>query len=236
MDPEERALAEAKSALGRGGSPHDVIEPVYGLTRMHVAARNGHVRLLRYLIDRGGDVEIPNTGGRGVGGETPLHWASTGDVVDLLLGNGADPVALGPAGQEPLASMALRNRQSAVIRMVAHGTDVDAQDSVFGNSVVITACSGLTVEYGDPALDRYEDRMAIIEHLVLHGANVNAQNHDAATALHVAAQYDARFVALLLRLGANPTVKDKNGKLPIDLSRESRLAEAVKLLEGAMKR
>jgi hypothetical protein len=55
-NPADLALAEAKRALARGGSPADVIEPTYGLTRMHVAARDGHVKLLRFLVDQGGDV------------------------------------------------------------------------------------------------------------------------------------------------------------------------------------
>src|SRR5258708_3919425 len=77
-DPEDLALAETKRALSRGVLPEEVIEPTYGLTRIHVAARNGHEKVLRYLIEHGGDVDVHNTGGLGVGGETPLHWASTG--------------------------------------------------------------------------------------------------------------------------------------------------------------
>jgi ankyrin repeat protein len=235
---EENALTEAKSALTRGGSPHDIVEPEYGLTRIHVAARSGHVKLLKYLIDQGGNVDVENTGGAGTGGETPLHWASTAEVVDLLLAEGADPNRLGAAGQPPLASMALRNRLSALDQLIKHGADVNARDThpFFGLSVLHWACTGLVADYGEPALNRYKDRIAIIEHLVAHGAKVNAQDNNGETPLHIAAKYNAQFVALLLRLGAKPSVKDKKGKLPIDWSKELGQDESIALLEKVSKR
>jgi len=232
-DPEERVLIETKIALGHGKSPEDVIESTYGLTRMHVAARAGHEKTLHYLIEQGGNVNVPDQNG----GETPLHWASTGAVVDLLIAKGARKDSRGASGQLPLASMALRNRPSAVTRMIAHGADVNARDTLFGNPIVMWACIGLVyVNLDDPASNRYEDRMAIIEQLVAHGADINAQCNDGETALHVASKYQAPFVALLLRLGADPAIKDRDGKLPIDWSRENGLDEATLLLDKANKR
>src|SRR5262249_47509576 len=64
-NPEERALAQAKAALANGGSPHDVVELTNGLTRMHVAARDGYAKVLGFLIDRGGDVSVHDGSGKG---------------------------------------------------------------------------------------------------------------------------------------------------------------------------
>jgi hypothetical protein len=82
------ALAEAKRALARGGSPAEVIEPTYGLTRMHVEARDGNVKLLRFLIDRGGDVNI--------------CAKFNPRFVALLLRLGADPSVKGNRGKLPI--------------------------------------------------------------------------------------------------------------------------------------
>jgi ankyrin repeat protein len=228
---EELALREVTAALSRGGSPHDVVESVYGLTRMHVAARSGHTKVLSFLIEKGGNVNVPNEGGRGAGGESPLHWASTAEVVDLLIAKGADPASPGAAGQTPLASAASRNRPAAVKALVRHGADVNARDPLFGASVLMSACTGLVVDYGDPALNRYDDRIAIIEFLVSKGAEVNAQRDDGETALHIVAKYEARFVELLLKLGADPSIKDDKGKKPIDWSRELHQDKITAILE-----
>jgi ankyrin repeat protein len=232
---EDTALIEVKTALDRGGSPHDVVESLYGLTRVHVAARKGQRKVLDYLLQHGGDVNVEHQGGRGAGGETPLHWASTGEVVDLLMAHGADLTSLGPAGQSPLASAAFRNRPAAVKALIRWGSDVYARDTLFGNSVVMWACLGLTVDYGDPALNRYEGRLAIIEYLVSKGADVNARDNNGETALHIAARYHPRFVELLLRLSADATVRDKQGRLPIDLSRELGQDDITAIFEKAAK-
>jgi len=230
---EDRALEEVQAAIARGGSARDVVEDLYGLTRMHLAARNGHVRVLSFLIEHGGDVNIPNEGGRGTGGESPLHWASTAEVVDLLIANGADANSLGAAGQTPLASAAFRNRPAAVRALVRHGADVNARSLLFDATVLMSACTGLVIDYGDPALNRYEDRIAIIEFLVSKGADVNAQDEGGETALHCAAKYQARFVELLLRLGADPNIKDGKGRRPIDWSRQLHHDEITTILEKA---
>jgi ankyrin repeat protein len=155
--------------------------------------------------------------------------------VDLLIAKGADLASPGEAGQSALASAACRNRPLAVKALVRHGSDVNARDS-FGASVVISACTGLCVDYGEPSLNRYEDRLAIIEYLVSNGANLDVQAVDGETALLIAAKYDVRFVELLLRLGANPRIRDKRGKLPIDVSREFGQEKATAILQAVSKR
>lgn len=232
QDAEGVALAEAQAAIEAGGSPHDIVDNEYGLTRMHVAARAGHAGVLKYLIEAGGEVDVPSEGGAGAAGESPLHWSATGEIVDLLMMHGANLDIRGATGLSPLIAAALRNRPSAVEALVKHGADVNDRGGRYDTPVVMWACTGLAVDYGDPALNRREDRAMIVEFLVSKGADVNATDNGEETALHIAAKYDARFVELLLRLGADRRMEDAAGKTPADWSRELGMNDALALLEG----
>lgn len=66
-------------------------------TPLHLAAMGGKVALARMLIDGGAD---PNAGNRT--GQTPLHWAGSGEMVEFLVSKGADPNAKDNEGLAPL--------------------------------------------------------------------------------------------------------------------------------------
>ena len=61
---------------------HDVLSDA-----MYAAARNGHTRVVEYLLDHGAAIDA-----KGVFGATALHWAAINghrDVVELLVARGA---------------------------------------------------------------------------------------------------------------------------------------------------
>ena len=62
------------------------------------------------------------------------------------------------------------------------------------------------------------------ERMLRHGANVNFQNSKGLTALHLVLKKnsDRRHVEMLLRHSADPTIKAKDGKSPLDLVRNRR--------------
>ncbi|KAL8714062.1 MAG: hypothetical protein Q9225_006637 [Loekoesia sp. 1 TL-2023] len=72
-----------------------------GTTLLHLAAATGNLRLIRLLIQEGGDVNAQDEDG-----ETPLHWAMTREgnyeVARLLIQNGADLANRTVDGSTPL--------------------------------------------------------------------------------------------------------------------------------------
>ena len=62
------------------------------------------------------------------------------------------------------------------------------------------------------------------QRMLRHGANVNFQNSKGLTALHLVLKKksDRRHVEMLLRHGADPAIKARNGQSPLDLVRNRR--------------
>ena len=113
-----------------------------GMTALHWAARNGDPILARTLLEAGADVGA----GTRIGRYTPLHvaaQAAAGEVVEMLLGAGADaeaPIEVGGAAR-PLHLAAASGSELAVAALVAAGADVNATEESWGQTPLIFAAS-----------------------------------------------------------------------------------------------
>ncbi len=66
--------------------------------------------------------------------------------------------------------------------------------------------------------------LAEVQALLAHGAKVNVRTKHGATPLHGAARKaDPAVLALLLDHGTDAKLRDKDGKLPVDLAEQNRL-------------
>ena len=113
-----------------------------GMTALHWAARNRDADLARTLLEAGADVGA----GTRIGHYTPLHLASeagSGEVVGVLLGAGADPMAriVGAGSPTPLHFAAAAGSERAVEALVAAGADVNAAEQAWGQTPLIFAAS-----------------------------------------------------------------------------------------------
>ncbi len=113
-----------------------------GMTALHWAARNRDADLARTLLEAGADVGA----GTRIGHYTPLHLASeagSAEVVDVLLGAGADPMAriVGAGSPTPLHFAAAAGSERAVEALVAAGADVNAAEQAWGQTPLIFAAS-----------------------------------------------------------------------------------------------
>jgi len=81
------------------------------------------------------------------------------------------------------------------------------------------------------AVSKFPDHAGVIQLLLEHGADVNAQAKDGSTPLHEASRFGtAKTARLLLEHGASVEVKDAQGRTPIQVASTSRNAEVMELL------
>jgi ankyrin repeat protein len=127
-----------------------------------------------------------------------------------------------PAPQETLWDAAMAGDTTAMAGALAHGASIDSLD-VRHNP------------HGRRALNwsAWFDRGPAIEFLVRHGAGVNLANRTGFTPLHHAAEHgSAEAASTLLRLGADPELRNSRGERPVDVARMHRREGLVLLLEA----
>ena len=103
----------------------------HGHTALHYASRNGHVGVMRTLIEAGAEV---NSAGASATLMSPIHWAcSTGMVraVHLLLTYDADLERVDCNGATPLIMACQNGHASLAIFLVKKGADVNRRDKVW---------------------------------------------------------------------------------------------------------
>src|SRR5438477_4002283 len=88
---------------------------------VHAAARLGMMARLRELISA--DPGLVNA--RGGDGQTPLHFASTVEVAEYLLGHGADIDARDVDHESTPAQYMVRDRQDVLRCLIRHGCRTD---------------------------------------------------------------------------------------------------------------
>jgi ankyrin repeat protein len=195
-------------------------------------------------INRGG---LPDRGRRAaaVGGMTPLLYAARdGRAAEaaLLLAAGADVELAEANGMRPLL-MALLNNQLAVAELLlGAGADVNADD-FWGRTPLFAAVEYRNLDMNnrdeDSPTTNYVDReplLKMIEKLVAHGANVNAQTREVPPSrrwlyslgdvswvdftgqtpfLRAALSGDVTVMRLLLEHGADPNLATQAGTTPL---------------------
>lgn len=139
----------------------------------------------------------------------------------MLLTEGADPNWRNVEGWTPLIIAAAQGHLEVVIVLLEAKADPNARNS-YGRTPLMYASS-----YG---------RDAIVEKLLAAGADLNIAPTDQTgwTAIVAAAAGGhASTVELLLRHGADPTIKTKNGQTALDLARTQGHVRVVQVLQAA---
>ena len=200
-------LAEVTHLLGLGNVNINWInEGAQGETPLIVATRNGHIPVVRALLDAGADVNYRDI--RDNGDPTAIYWAAFKnniEMINLLLERGADPNIAGRGGATPLKiAKSKGNTQAMVVLLDALGdyNQTDAQ----GKTLLHWASS--------------TGKIPLINFLIMKGANINPKDNRGDTPISVAKnedvrkllqeEYDKRNKTILMRKIYN-TPQDKGG-------------------------
>lgn len=225
-----------------------------GETALHFAAKFGKVDTARMLIKHDADPRALNAAG-----QSPLYHAitSTGEenleLVQLLLGAGADPNQKDQASQTPV-SLAMKHQRNKIVKLLLEHDavlEVGNASEAFRSAV---RCGQLAVVEAlvkshlkvNEALDDGQTplhvavgykKLDIAEYLVEQKADVNAVTEDDSgrSVLQAAVGVGGRLdiVALLLDRGAEPNFIDKHGASVLHTAAGSGSAEVVSTLVNA---
>jgi cytohesin len=162
------------------------------------AAKAGNIEAVKQHLATGADVNAKGNGER-----TPLHYAATKEITELLIANGADVNAKDNLEFTPLHLAAEDGHKETAESLIAAGADVNAKN-VLGGTPLLHLAAG----HGQPE---------IVKLLTAKGADVNARNSIGGTPLHYTALRGRKEIAeLLIAKGADVNAKDEEGETPLD--------------------
>jgi ankyrin repeat protein len=194
--------------------------------------------------------------GQDLQGETPLHHALVmryHDMVDYLIGHGADVNGRDRDGWTPIMTAAWADDAASVKVLASHGADpnaVSAQNltplgiaSQYGKNAAALALINAGADPGKPVGEGgYTPLMLataghapdLVQALIQKGADVNARNSGGVTALMIAAANgQADMVTLLVHAGANVKAQTERGDTALSIAQAKGHDAVVKLLSGA---
>ena len=208
---------EMVDLLLQRGAPLDARD-LDGATALYVAAERGQNAVVQRLIDKGADTNL-----RGRSGTSPLAaaaFAGRNQVVKMLLAHGADGRAADDTGKPPIVYAAASGSLDIVKQLLALNIDVNAR---YANDLTLLMWAS-----GPDESVAEAQALEVVSWLVDAGAHVDDRDDRGRTALMTAAEGNhADIVQLLLKHGADPSLRDKAGKRAADLTRLTALRETL---------
>ena len=154
---------------------------------IHLAAKAGHIEAVKKHLDMGTDVNEKDDLQM-----TPLLYADTKEIAELLIAKGADVDGMGVQGMTPLNMAASAGHAGIAELLISKGANVNAKDEDGWTPLLFAAFQG---------------HKEFAELLISKGADVNAKNDDGETPLDRAVEFNHPEIAALLRKHGGKTSK-----------------------------
>ncbi|MGL4652687.1 ankyrin repeat domain-containing protein [Cetobacterium sp.] len=205
---------KTRKFLQNGFNPNYVFVKFKFTIPLIFASQNGHIEIVKLLLEYGADTNIQTDTGA-----TALGFASQNghiEIVKLLLEYGADTNIQTDTGATALG-FALQNGHIEIVKLLLE----------YGAQTNIQANGGVTALICASTMRQIETVKLLLE----HGANVNIQTNGGVTALGSASQNGhIEIVKLLLEHGANVNIQANDGVTALGSASQNGHIKIVKLL------
>ena len=203
-------------------------------TPLHLASREGHAEVARFLVDHGADMTAQDKQK-----SSPLHLASERghiEIAQFLVERGADMTARDKHGATPLHLALGWDHTELAQFLIERGVDATARNND-GLTPLHQVSAGGHVKLVQPLIERGADvtaqdrdgmtplhralipgHMGIAQLLVERGSDATARSKDGLTVLHWALGSPGvtlEFTLFLVEHGANVTAQDRDGSTPL---------------------
>jgi ankyrin repeat protein len=220
VDAKPEALNHAKDRveqMERETLPPNLPSIVWrAVSLVWLATQNGHLDIVKALIEAGDDVNYENPDGF----TTPLHLAVKNnhlDIILVLLDSGADAKKADSEGATPL-HYAVDYAQDLVRMLIDAGADVNQENNDKVTPLYLAA----------------KNNPSIIPVLLDAGADVNYEANEGFTPLDVAVEEGKLdLVKLLIAAGADVNHETNEGFTPLYVAVEKGQVDLVKILMAA---
>ena len=188
---------------------------------LHIAAKNGHTQLCKFLIQNGFSVHARDKFLR-----TPLHLAcqfGRETVADELIKAKSDIFARDSIGRTALHYAACSDSENLITLLLGINPDlVNARDTYGRTPLHYAVWNGTSKQ------------KEITRKLLMANAEVDAEDEEGMTALHFAADAGkGKVIPILLEFGANPFKKDgRTNRTAIELACNDRIREMIIVYSG----
>lgn len=197
-----------------------------GYAPLHNAARNRNSPLVELLVKNKADVDE-----RDEDGFTPLILAVSRNhvpTIEMLARLGADLDLPTSNGITPLGIALSDGHYYAAKALIDLGAKVDMPSGKEAVTPLMVVATQITAQTRAAHITQGPSPIELAQHLIDKGANVNAASKDGVTPLMIAAGHNnVPMIGVLLRAGADPSLKSSADRTALDIAKKALNQESV---------